>query len=58
VAFTYQYTDNDELVRKGEARAAIVKGALYMITFDAPRLNYFDKLAGDFRALASSATLR
>jgi hypothetical protein len=58
VSFTYEYTDKDELVRKGEARATIIDGHLYMMTFDAPRLNYFDKLAGDFRALAGSAKLR
>jgi hypothetical protein len=29
-----------------------------MITFEAPRLNYFDAAATDFRALASSAVLR
>jgi hypothetical protein len=58
VSFSYEYTDKDELVRKGEARAAIINGHLYMISFDAPRLNYFDKLAGDFRALAGSARLR
>lgn len=58
VRFTYEYTDDDELTRKGEARAAIVGGKLYMITFDAPRLNYFGKTIADYRALADSATLR
>lgn len=58
VFFTYEYTDEDQLVRKGEARATIVNGQLYMATFDAPRLNYFDQTASDFRSLAGSATLR
>lgn len=57
VFFTYEFTDQDELTRKGEARATIIKGALYMMTFDAPRLGYFDKGTSDFRALADSATL-
>jgi hypothetical protein len=57
VFFTYEFTDKDELTRKGEARAAIINGALYMITFDAPRLNYFDKGAKDFRVLANTARL-
>lgn len=58
VFFTYEFTDEDQLTRKGEARATIIDGRLYMVTFDAPRLNYFDKAAEDFRKLASSASLR
>lgn len=55
VRFTYTYTDADELTRKGEARAAIIKSSLYMITFDAPRLHYFDRTIGDYHALIESA---
>jgi hypothetical protein len=58
VVFTYEYTDQDELTRKGEANAVIIGGKLYMITFDAPRLNYFDKGIAQFRALTSTANLR
>lgn len=58
VSFTYEFIDVDELTRRGEARAAIIDDKLYMITFEAPRLNYFDAMASDFRALASSAILR
>jgi Zn-dependent protease with chaperone function len=58
VRFTYEYRDADELSRKGEARAMIRQGKLYMITFDAPRLSYFDKAVGDFHALADSAVMR
>ena len=57
VLFTYEYTDVDQLTRKGEAEAAIIDGKLYMVSYDAPRLYYFDKLVGDVRALVSSATL-
>jgi len=57
IRFTYEYVDNDELPRKGEARAALIKGRLYMVTFDAPRLYYFDKSLPDFRALADNAKL-
>ncbi|MET3713050.1 hypothetical protein ABIC65_003769 [Sphingomonas trueperi] len=57
VSFAYVVTDADGLTRKGEARAAIVDGKLYMVTFDAPRLHYFDLLAEDARALMASATL-
>lgn len=58
VQFTYQFTDEDQLTRKGEARAAIVKGKLYMVTFEAPRLSYFGRVIGDFRHLADSAKLK
>lgn len=57
VVFTYEYSDKDELVRKGEARAAIIKGKLYMVTFDAPRLHYFDHAIEEYHALAATATL-
>lgn len=57
VRFTYEYTDDDELTRRGEAKAAIVDGKLYMISFDAPRLNYFGKVLNDYQALTDSATI-
>lgn len=57
VQFTYEYVDADLLTRRGEAYAAIINAKLYMITFDAPRLNYFDRSISDFRALVSSAKL-
>ncbi len=55
--FTYEYTDEDNLTRKGEALATLVKGRLYMATFDAPRLHYYDRTLPDYRALADTATL-
>lgn len=58
VHFTYEYTDRDQLTRKGEARATIIGGRLFMLTFDAPRLHYFDRTIADFRALADTAALR
>mgnify|MGYP003666192958 CR=1 FL=1 len=58
VYFTYEFTDVDQLTRKGEARAAIIEGKLYMVTFDAPRLHYFDRTVADFRTLVDTARLR
>lgn len=58
VFFSYEYTDADELTRKGEAHASIIGGKLYMITFEAPRLSYFDKTIKDFRILVKTARLR
>lgn len=57
VHFTYDYTDSDLLPRKGEARAALINGKLYMATFDAPRLHFFDETVDDYRALVATATL-
>ena len=56
--FIYQYTDQNTLPRKGEARAILVNQRLYMVTFDAPRLYYFDRTLEDFRALTGSAKTR
>lgn len=58
VLFSFEFADEDQLTRRGEARAAIINGKLYMMTFEAPRLNYFGKLIADFRQLADSATLK
>jgi hypothetical protein len=58
VHFTYQYTDNDGLPRKGEARATVINKKLYMVTFDAPRLHYFDRTLPDFHALVDTANLK
>ena len=53
----YAYVDADDLPRRGEARAAIVAGLLYIVTFDAPRTDYFDRLLGDVHRLTDSAVL-
>ncbi len=57
VMFTYEYVDQDQLTRKGEAHAAIVAGRLYMIGFDAPRLHYFEWNIGDFHRIVQSARM-
>lgn len=57
IRFSYEYLDADQLRRKGEARAAVIGGKLYMATFDAPRLHYFDRSIGDYRALMAATTL-
>ena len=56
--FTYHYTVQDEDVRrKGEGRAAIVNGQLYLITFDAPEIHYFDAGIAEARAVMDSARI-
>lgn len=55
VSFSYQYVDGEHLVRKGEAKAAVIGGKLFMMTFEAPRLFYFDQGVGEFRRISESA---
>ncbi|MFD0946026.1 hypothetical protein ACFQ1E_06735 [Sphingomonas canadensis] len=58
VRFTFTYSvQNNDLVRKGEARAAVLRGQLYMITFIAPSIYYFDNGIADARAIMDSAVL-
>lgn len=58
VRFTFEYTDNDGLPRRGEARATLIGGLLYMALFAAPRLSYYDRTLPDFHALTDSAQLK
>ena len=53
--FSYA-TEGDNLERKGTARAAVIGGKLYMISFDAPKIHYYE--AGLPTALAIMNTAR
>jgi len=56
IRFVYDFTPpNDEVHRKGEGHAAIVDGRLYMITFEAPALHFFDASIAPARAVIASA---
>lgn len=58
VRFTYKYAvENDQLVRKGEAVAAVVDGRLYLVNFVAPEIHYFDRDAQNFRDMLSTIKL-
>jgi hypothetical protein len=57
IRFTYQFVGSDELRRNGEAVAAISGGTLYMLSYEAPELYYFDKDLANYRALISSVEL-
>jgi len=58
VHFSYRFTRPDEDVRRlGEGYAAIADGRLYMMTFEAPAIHYFDDGIAAARAIAASATL-
>lgn len=58
VRFSFQYAvDGSTLVRKGEATAALVKDRLYLISFIAPAIHYFDRDLPKAEAIMSSAQL-
>lgn len=52
----YRYTfPNDELVRLGEARLAVVKGKLYAANYFAPELHYFPSGLAEANLIMDSA---
>ncbi|SOB87216.1 hypothetical protein SAMN06297144_2340 [Sphingomonas guangdongensis] len=58
VRFTYRFTtQDDEVRRRGEALAALVGGRLYLMTFDAPAIHYFDARIAAARAVMDSAVI-
>ena len=54
--FAFHYTAG-ELTRRGEARGAIIGGRLYLITYAAPALHYFDAHLSKAQAIMDSAKL-
>jgi len=54
--FTYA-TEGDNLERKGTARAAVIGQRLYLITYDAPKLHYYDAGLPTALAVMNSARL-
>jgi hypothetical protein len=52
IRFTYSFVRNDEDVqRQGEAVGAYVGDRLYLITYEAPKIHFFDKDVEKFRSL-------
>ncbi len=58
ISFTYNFVDKDELPRLGEAIGTIIDGKLYMVTVEAPRLHYFERVRNDFQAIVQSAKFK
>jgi hypothetical protein len=55
IAFTYSITrPDDEVLRKGEAVGAIVGDRLYLVTYEAPAIHFFDKDLTRFRQLLAT----
>jgi hypothetical protein len=58
-SFSYSFTVQDEEVeRKGLARGAIIGGKLFMVTYEAPKIHYFDKYDDAFVAIADGAAVK
>ncbi|MEG3124749.1 hypothetical protein [Sphingomonas sp. GB1N7] len=58
IKFSFTFSRlNEEVRRKGEASAAIIDGKLYMITFEAPDVYYFERDVPAYRAVVASATI-
>lgn len=56
--FTYSFViQNEEIRRNGEVTGAIVGGKLYMISYEAPVIYYFDRHVAAYRALVNSARI-
>jgi hypothetical protein len=56
--FTYSYTvQNEDVRRNGEARGAVIDGKLYLVTFEAPAIHYFDRDVAAFRQIADTAKI-
>lgn len=56
VHFTYSFTQQgEEVKRNGEGTGAIINGRLYLITFEAPVIYYFDRDVASYRTVVSSA---
>ena len=54
--FTYA-TEGDNLERKGTARAAVIGQRLYLITYDAPKIHYYDAGLPTALAVMNSARI-
>ncbi|MBU6166824.1 MAG: hypothetical protein KGQ52_11965 [Alphaproteobacteria bacterium] len=58
VRFTYSFSkQGEDVARKGEAVAAMVGGKLWLISFEAPTLHYFDAGITSARAIMASVRL-
>ncbi|BCA58069.1 hypothetical protein HMP06_0838 [Sphingomonas sp. HMP6] len=58
VRFMYSFSlKGEDVRRKGEASGAIISGKLYLISFEAPELFYFDRDVAGYRNIVAAAKL-
>jgi len=56
--FHYTFTvQGEEVKRKGEANGAVVGGKLYMMTFEAPTIHYYDTFLESYRKMVGTAQI-
>lgn len=56
--FGYSFVvQGEEVRRKGEANGAVVDGKLYLVSYEAPVIHYFDRDREAYRALIASARI-
>ncbi len=56
--FTYSFViQGEEVKRKGDATGAVIGGKLYMITFEAPVIHYFDATHDAAKSVVDSAKI-
>lgn len=59
VRFTYSFTKpGEEVQRSGQARAAIIRGKLYMMSFEAPTIHFYARDFKSFDKVAATARLQ
>jgi hypothetical protein len=59
INFTYSFVKSeDEVERKGEAYGAFVDGKIYLVTYEAPALYFYDRSVDEFRTIATSLKIR
>lgn len=55
IKFTYSFVRrDDEVQRRGEAVGAVVANRLYLVTYEAPSIHFFDKDVEKFRQLVTT----
>jgi len=58
IRFTYTFTrSDDQVLRKGEAIGTFANGKLYLVTYEAPALYYFDKDVEKYRQLVTTLAI-
>jgi hypothetical protein len=57
IVFTYEFIGPDEIRRSGEARGSIIDGRLFLMTFEAPTIHFFNRSIDAYRALAATARI-
>lgn len=57
VRFEFKTLGSDDIVRRGTAVATIIDGELYMMSYEAPEIFFYERNLVDFEQLVATATL-